>query len=129
MSEHLFSDYLLPINHGSGSYTKISEEDRERLISSFEHRAARRRDWLQVAEVLNIKRETAQSIVAKYRKTGEKESRPRGGFHAIKLNDEMRAALVRYVEKNRPTLWKKCDDYDEIFATSQKIEQKIEFNL
>ena len=115
----------MPINHGSGSYAKISEEDRARLILSFEDR----RDWLQVAEVLNIKRETAQSIVTKYRKTGEKESRPRGGAHAIKLNDEMMTALVRYVEKNRPTLWKKCDDYDEIFAKSQKIEQKIEFNL
>ena len=57
-----------------GTYARITKEDRLRLISAFEDG----RDWLQAAEVLNIKRQTAQSIIAKFRKTGERESAPRG---------------------------------------------------
>ena len=78
-----------------GTYATITKEDRLRLISAFEDG----RDWLQV---LNIKRQTAQSIIAKFRKTGERESAPRGGAHGVKVDDEMTAALVRFVEE-KPT--------------------------
>ena len=38
-----------------GTYARITKEARLRLISAFEDG----RDWLQAAEVLNIKRKTA----------------------------------------------------------------------
>ncbi|MEL7523457.1 MAG: transposase, partial [Cyanobacteria bacterium J06553_1] len=78
-----------------GKYANIRAEDRTRLISAFEDG----RDWRELAEVLDIKRQTAQSIIRKFMRTGEREIRPRGGAQATKMDQEMIAALVRYVEE------------------------------
>ena len=87
----------MPRGH-RGTYAWITREDRLRLISAFEEY----RDWLKAAEVLNIKRQTVQSIIAKFRETGETERAPRGGAHGVKVDDEMTSALVRFVEE-KPT--------------------------
>ena len=45
-----------------GTYVKIREDDRSRLISVFEDG----RDWREAAEILNIKRQTAQTTIKKF---------------------------------------------------------------
>ena len=81
-----------------GAYTRISERDRARIVKAFEDG----KDWLEVAFSLEIKRQTAQSIIKVFRQTGRTEKKARGGRHAVKMDDEMIQALVLYVEE-KPT--------------------------
>ena len=74
-------------------------EDCSRLISAnFEYG----RDWWELIEVLDKRRQTAQFIIRKFIRTGKRETRRRGGAHATKMDEEIVAALVRYAEK-KPT--------------------------
>ena len=46
-------------------YKRISDEDRKRIIDSFE---SQDQDYVKVADLLNIKRESARSIIRNYLK-------------------------------------------------------------
>ena len=72
--------------------------DRWRIIDAF----TENRDWLAMAPTLNIKRQTAQSIIKVYRREGRQDALPRGGRRP-KLDQEMKEFLVTCVEE-KPTI-------------------------
>ncbi len=82
-----------------GPYSKIGKVDRERLIKAHNNG----RDWLALAEELDIKQSTARSIIATYQLTGRSQAFPRGGDRRSLLNQEMIESLIRYVEF-KPTI-------------------------
>ena len=74
-------------------YTRISAEDKRRLIAAYENNE----DYRHLAEMLNIA--TAYSIVRRYNEDGRIE-RPRGGFRGRKMTPEMTEAACAIVEEN-----------------------------
>ena len=72
----------------------VSDIDRERLCNADQAN----RDFLDLAQQLNINSRTARSIVLKFRRTGEMYRGERGGAVYSKVDEEIREALVRYVE-------------------------------
>ena len=79
-------------------YQNVSPADRERLINAFEEG----RDYIDLAEMLSIPRRTASHIILTFRRTGRRETLPRGGNRPPIFNDEMHEELIRYVEE-KPT--------------------------
>lgn len=94
-----------------GQYSKINQQDRNRLISAFE----RGEDYIVVATVLQIKHQTANSIIRKFQATGEREPRNKGGAKNVKMNADMKLYLVGLVE-NKPTI------------TLQEMKNQMELN-
>lgn len=80
-------------------YSRISTEMREALIRVYEDG----RDFILTAENLNINRRTAYGIIQRYQRTGRIAVLPRGGDKASILTNEMKAALVNFVEE-KPTI-------------------------
>ena len=76
-------------------YQRISEQDKRRLLAAYEDD---NQDYLQVAEVLGIKRTTAWAIVRRYLRDGA-VVRPRGGRRDAvqKVDEEMTGTLVEIV--------------------------------
>ena len=66
---------------------KISQEDKERLIRSFEEPD---QDYLTVADTLGVNRSTARAIIARYIRENRTAERPRGGRNNVKVNVEMK---------------------------------------
>ena len=72
---------------------------REAIIRAFEEN----QDFMKVAEILGVKRSTAYKIVAKFKASGQREALLRGGCRPHVITDDMRAALVTFVEE-KPTV-------------------------
>jgi len=95
------STVLLPGPSTPRRYSKISVTDRQRLVRAYEDD----RDYISLADHLDIKRQTARSIIQKYRREGIIEPSPKGGRTYAKMDDEMRQAITSYVdEKSTITL-------------------------
>lgn len=80
-----------------GPYNKVSNQDRNRIIEAFENDAL---DYIQVAVTLNIKRQTARSIVSVYLNQNRRDALPRGGPHHSKVDQDMRDACELILEEN-----------------------------
>ena len=80
-----------------GPYNKVSNRDRNRIIDAFENDAM---DYLQIAEALGVKRQTARSIVRIYLQQDRRDAVPRGGPRRHKVDDVMINALERIVNDN-----------------------------
>ena len=76
---------------------KISQEDKERLIRSFEEPD---QDYLTVADTLGVNRSTARGIIARYIRENRTAERPRGGRNNVIVNDEMKQCLEAIVNEN-----------------------------
>lgn len=75
-------------------YTPILDENREKLVDAFEDHQT---DYLQLA---NIKRSTAQSIVATYLRSGRLHKLPRGGVYHVKVDKERQTRLQVIIVAN-----------------------------
>jgi len=78
-------------------YKRISDEDRKRIIDSFE---SQDQDYVKVADLLNIKRESARSIIRNYLKNDQITKLKRGGAHNTKVDDGMKEVLFQIIEEN-----------------------------
>ncbi len=81
-----------------GSYNTISDVDRKRLIKAYEEN----KDWISFAEHLNIKRQTAESILKTFRTSGRRTKKNRGGSSS-KVDEEMKSLIIQMVEE-KPTI-------------------------
>lgn len=79
-----------------GSYQKVSSVDRQRLVSCFEQDE----DWLTLAETLNIRRQTARSIILRFKESGNVQPLPKGGAKNIKVTDEIKHCALQYISQN-----------------------------
>ena len=77
----------------------VSSEDRRRIIDAYKDG----KDYVAVANELGVRRITAWSVVAKWRRTGEVTARLRGGNRPFKLDDEMRDLVLMIIESD-PTI-------------------------
>ena len=73
-----------------GKYNSISDIDRDRVIRAYEEN----KDWVKFAENLNIRRQTAQSILKTFLDTGRRSKKDRGGSTS-KVDEEMRNLLIQ----------------------------------
>ena len=80
-------------------YARISKECRETIVRAYEDG----RDYILLADSLNVKRRTAYGIIQRYQRTGRVEVLPRGGARASVLTEAMKTALVTFVEE-KPTI-------------------------
>ncbi|PAA51580.1 hypothetical protein BOX15_Mlig002000g2 [Macrostomum lignano] len=71
----------------------VSQQDRRRLVNAF----VLNEDWLNLAEQLNIPRQSARNVIVKFERTGRVEAEKRGGNKPKALSDEMIEALVGFV--------------------------------
>lgn len=78
---------------------RIGNEDRRRIIKAYNDSD----DWQLVAEILNIKRQSAYNIIKIYNETGRIDQLPRGGDHSSKIDEETKALLIGYIEE-KPTI-------------------------
>ena len=74
---------------------KITDVVKQRIIAAYEYHE----NYEETAQVLGISRNTAYSIIRRYRRNGV-ISKPRGGAHNNKLDDEMVQAIVTVVEEH-----------------------------
>ena len=77
-------------DHHPERYRRISNEDRQRLITAFQENDV---DYLELADRLGIKRQTARSIVSTFLQTGRTFKLPRGGNRNAKIDNDMRDRL------------------------------------
>ena len=77
-----------------GSYNKIQQVDRDRLINCFNND----RDWISLAEELAIKRQTARSIIINYKNNGHRKPLQKGGNRPKSLTTEMVDFCVNVIE-------------------------------
>ena len=76
----------------------ISAVDKQRIVDAFEDPE---RDYMEMADTLDIPRGTAWSIVRRYQLAGgELVVRRRGGGRPVKVDDDMRRYVVRLVEQH-----------------------------
>lgn len=73
--------------------------DRRRLVDAYDDNS----DFVQLAKDLGIARQTANSIIWRYRDTGEMEPGPRGGARRLKIDEDMIQYLLTQVER-KPTI-------------------------
>ena len=76
---------------------KITDEDKRRLLRSFENGE----DYQQLAAQLDINKQTAKSIVYRAMKRDGLVSMPRGGKRYQKVDDDMKELIITLVEENR----------------------------
>lgn len=74
-------------------YTKITDVDKQRIVDAYENHE----NYEETARVLGITRNTAYAIIRRYRRDGV-ISKPRGGAHNTKLDDEMIQTIIAIVE-------------------------------
>lgn len=77
-------------------YRRPSFEERRAIIQAHEDGE----DYYQVAAQLQIRRGTAWSIIARYMRTGQVASLPRGGSRPAKLDNESIDLLIMCIEEN-----------------------------
>lgn len=77
-------------------YRRIGNEDRGRLIDAFEAQ----RDYIQLADNLEINRNTARSIITTYLREGRRNKLQRGGARNTKMDDEMKERLEHLIDRN-----------------------------
>ena len=75
-------------------YQRISLVDRQRIVDAYEQN----RDWLSVAEALQIKRQSARNIIVKFRNTGRERTDPKGGAKNKKVDNKMLQRLIQFIE-------------------------------
>lgn len=80
-----------------GPYNQVSNQDRNRIIEAFENDAM---DYLQVAEALGVKRQTARSIIVVYLEQGRRDAVQRGGYRQSKVDDDMKDMLQAILDDN-----------------------------
>ena len=76
-----------------GRYTKISLTDRQRIVEAYNAGS----DWKTLADHLNIKFKTAESIIRKFISKNEIAPRPRGGARNMKVSNTMKNELMNIV--------------------------------
>ena len=76
-------------------YRRIGNEDRGRLIDAFEAQ----RDYIQLADNLEINRNTARSIITTYLREGRRNKLQRGGARNTKMDDEMKERLEHLIDR------------------------------
>ena len=79
-----------------GNYKKIEQIDRERIIRSYEQG----HDIVHVAHTLDIKPQTARSIIKVFVNDERRNLLPKGGANAVKVNEEMVRFFVEYTQAN-----------------------------
>ena len=72
---------------------KITGVDKGRITAAYENHD----NYEETAQVLEISRNTADSIIRRYRRNGV-ISKPRGGAHNNKLDDEMVTVVEEHCE-------------------------------
>lgn len=82
-----------------GAYQNISNVDRNRIINAYEEG----RDYLHVATVLGICRQTANGIVKLFQRTGQRDKRPKGGAKNQKVTNDYKELIIAMVEE-KPTI-------------------------
>jgi transposase len=82
-----------------GFYSKVADADRQRLIAAYEGNT----DWLALAAQLDIPRQTARSIILRYRRTGERTAAAKGGRTFVRITEQMMNFLVAQIEQ-QPTM-------------------------
>lgn len=75
-------------------YNSVSTIDKTRLIQAHEDG----RDYLELATELGVKRNTAYRIVWRYLRREKEHDRKRGGSRRQKVDQEMVAVLVEFIE-------------------------------
>ena len=91
--------------HG-GQRVRTTQAHRQRIIDAFEGEE----DYVEVARVLGVKKETARSIIRVYVTEGRAQSLPTGGSTYRKVTDDMRAEIRRMVTENPFTTLKKINE-------------------
>ena len=91
---------------------KITNEDRQRLVDAFEDGS----DWQELARQLNIKIESARSIIRVWVREGRVERKPMGGPKRQKATAEMKEAILTLVLQNQ-------------FITLRSLNQKLREEL
>lgn len=81
-----------------GRYCQVSDVDRQRLIACYQQN----KDWVSLAENLNIKRTTAYGIIKEWKCSGRQTRLKRGGS-VKKIDEEMLNFLIRSIEE-KPTI-------------------------
>ena len=76
---------------------KISNEDRQRIVDAFEDGF----DWQNLARQLNIKFETARSIIRVWVREGRVKRKPMGGLKRQKATPEMKNTIRELVLRNQ----------------------------
>ena len=96
----------------------ISDLDKKRLFDCAEDGG----DYILLAQQLRINKNTAKTIVRRLKKRNGVISLPCGGAHNIKVDDEMKEAIVSYVEENCQTTLKEIKEkLEHQFPTKPKI--------
>ena len=78
------------------SRARITDADRSRLIECYENGE----DFLTLAGILGVKRQTAYSIIRRYQENGRRERGPHGGSRAPVLDGESVDFLLMLIEDN-----------------------------
>lgn len=99
MSNRFIMCHSFSSQHSSMSrqrYNKISLVDRERICAAFDADE----DWRTLASQLNIKPQTARSILLRYRENGTVAPSPKGGRRNVKVDEEMKEEILKIVEED-----------------------------
>ena len=89
-----------------GRYQRIENVDRQRIVNAF----LEGRDWRQVAETLQIKRQSARNVIVNFRRNGSIDRQKQGGHRYSKIDEEMLNFVIDLVEeKPTITLQEMCD--------------------
>jgi transposase len=83
-------------NNRRGRYNVATNADRSRIIDAFENDG----DYLQVAETLGIKRQTARSIVMTFIRQNRRDALRRGGARPPKVDQDMKDVLEIIINEN-----------------------------
>lgn len=82
-----------------GHYKNICQVDRERIINAYQNN----QDWRNVANLLDIKVQSARNLIIKFIQTGETEKQNRGGVRRRKIDEEMVNFMTNLIEQ-KPTI-------------------------
>ena len=79
------------------SRAKVSNEDRQRIVDAFEDGY----DWQELARQLNVKMETARSIIRVWVREGRVERKPMGRPKRQKATEEIKEVIRELVLRNQ----------------------------
>ena len=70
-------------------------------------------DWLQLGDQLGVRRQTARSIILRYRQHGQRQRGERGGRREarVRVTEEIREAIIAYISINGQTTLKSIADH------------------
>ena len=94
------------------SNRKVSNTDRQRLVTAYEGGE----DFVALADVLGINRDTARSVIRVWREEGRVERLPRGGPRNRRVDEEMVATILEIAR-------------EEPFSTLTAIKEKLQVRL